>query len=129
VTEILARGAEIRDRITELAADVAAGSPDPVVVGVLKGSVVFLADLLRRLPGQPVLDFLAISPYQPGTGRVRLVKDLDTDISGRRVVLVEDIVDTGLKLGFLLRELERRRPARLEVCTLLYVDRLYPATR
>jgi hypoxanthine phosphoribosyltransferase len=66
-----------------------------------------------------VIDFLAISPYEPGTGRVRLVKDLDLDLAGRDVVLVEDIVDTGLTLAFLMGELGRRDPASLQVCTLL----------
>jgi hypoxanthine phosphoribosyltransferase len=90
-----------------------------VLVAVLKGSVPFLADLVRRMTVLPVVDFLAISTYQPDSGRVRIVKDLDIDVHGRDVVLVEDVVDTGLTVGFLLGELGRREPARLEVCTLL----------
>ena len=90
-----------------------------VLVAVLKGSLIFLADLVRSLTIRPAIDFLAISRYEPDTGRVRLVKDLDSDITGRDVLLVEDIVDTGLSLGYLLGELGRREPASLEVCTLL----------
>jgi hypoxanthine phosphoribosyltransferase len=90
-----------------------------VLVPVLKGSLLFVADLVRSLSITPVVDFLAITTYAQGTGRVRLVKDLDADIAGRDVVLVEDIVDTGLTLAFLLGELGRREPASLQVCTLL----------
>ena len=90
-----------------------------VLVAVLKGSVPFLADLVRSLSIVPVVDFLAISSYGEGTGRVRIVKDLDLDVYGRDVVLVEDVVDTGLTLTYVLGELERRQPRSLEVCTLL----------
>jgi hypoxanthine phosphoribosyltransferase len=90
-----------------------------VLVAVLKGSIPFLSDLVRRLTIVPVIDFMAISAYAPETGRVRIVKDLDMDISGRDVVLVEDIVDTGLTLHYLLAELGRRNPRSLEACTLL----------
>ena len=90
-----------------------------VLVAVLKGSVPFLSDLVRALTVIPVIDFMAISAYAPDTGRVRMVKDLDIDITGRDVVLVEDIVDTGLTLHYLLAELGRRQPRSLEACTLL----------
>ena len=90
-----------------------------MLVAVLKGSIPFLSDLVRRLTIVPVIDFMAISAYAPETGRVRIVKDLDMDISGRDVVLVEDIVDTGLTLHYLLAELGRRNPRSLEACTLL----------
>jgi hypoxanthine phosphoribosyltransferase len=90
-----------------------------VLVAVLKGSVPFLADLTRALTIRPLIDFLAISSYAEGTGRVRIVKDLDIDIHGRDVVLVEDVVDTGLTLTYLLGELARREPRSLEVCALL----------
>lgn len=97
---------------------------------MLKGSVLFLADLVRALPvGVPVeVDFLAVSPYAPETGRVRIVKDLDVDIHDRDVLLVEDIVDTGLSLAYMLGELERRGPRSVAVCTLLdrTVRRLLP---
>ena len=90
-----------------------------LLVGVLKGSVVFLADLVRALTIVPEVDFLAISSYGEGSGRVRIVKDIEVDIEGRHVVLVEDIVDTGLTLTYVLGELARRSPSSLEVCTLL----------
>lgn len=90
-----------------------------VMVAVLKGAVIFLADLLRHIEVAAEVEFLAISAFQPDSGRVRIVKDLEVDIAGRHVVLVEDVVDTGLSLAYLLGELRRRGPASLEVCTLL----------
>jgi hypoxanthine phosphoribosyltransferase len=103
-----------------VAAEVSADHDDGVVlVAVLKGSIPFLADLVRRMTVVPEVDFMAISAYAPASGRVRIVKDLDTDISGRDVVLVEDIVDTGLTLHYLLAELGRRQPRSLAACTLL----------
>jgi hypoxanthine phosphoribosyltransferase len=99
---------------------VSAAYPDGVVlVGVLKGSVPFLADLIRAMTVRLELDFLAISAYAEGRSRVRIVKDLDADITGRDVVLVEDIVDTGLTLSYVLGELRRRQPRSVEVCALL----------
>jgi hypoxanthine phosphoribosyltransferase len=106
--------------VDRLAAEISAAYRDGVVlVAVLKGSVPFLADLVRSLTIVPEVDFLAISSYAEGTGRVRLVKDLDLDIAGRDVVLVEDIVDTGLTITYVLGELARRGPRTLEACTLL----------
>jgi hypoxanthine phosphoribosyltransferase len=106
--------------VGRVAAEISEAHGDGVVlVSVLKGSVPFLADMVRALTIVPVVDFMAISAYAPNTGRVRVVKDLDLDIFGRDVVLVEDIVDTGLTLNFLLNELGSRRPRSLEVCTLL----------
>ncbi len=103
-----------------MAAEISAAHTDGVVlVAVLKGSVPFLADVVRSLTIVPVVDFMAISTYAPDTGRVRIVKDLDMDISGRDVVLVEDIVDTGLTLHYLLAELRLRQPRSVEACTLL----------
>ena len=103
-----------------MAAEISGDHGDGVVlVAVLKGSVPFLADLVRKLTVVPVVDFMAISTYAPDTGRVRIVKDLDLDISGRDVVLVEDIVDTGLTVTYLLGELGWRGPESLEACTLL----------
>jgi hypoxanthine phosphoribosyltransferase len=110
---------ELRRRVHELAETIAAAHPDGVLfVAVLKGALPFLADLVREVTVPCRVDFLAISSYEPGSGRVRIVKDLDADIAGLDVVLVEDIVDTGLTLAFLLRELRRRDPRSLEVCTL-----------
>jgi hypoxanthine phosphoribosyltransferase len=106
--------------VARVAAEISQAHTDGVVlVSVLKGSVPFLADMVRALTIVPVIDFMAISAYAPNTGRVRIVKDLDMDIFGRDVVLVEDIVDTGLTLNFLLNELGAREPHSLEVCTLL----------
>ena len=111
---------ELRAGVRRLASELSAAYDDGVVlVAVLKGSVPFLADLIRAMTVEPVVDFLAISSYAEGTGRVRLVKDLDVDLHGRDVVLVEDVVDTGLTLSYLLGELRRRGPRSLEVCALL----------
>ncbi len=90
-----------------------------VLVAVLKGSVLFLADLVRALTIVPEVDFLSISSYGEGSDRVRVVKDVDVDLAGRHVVLVEDIVDTGLTVTYVLGELARRSPSSLAVCTLL----------
>lgn len=126
VPEILLDEAAIESTVARLAGELSDAHDDGVVLAaVLRGSVLFLADLVRAMSIRPVIDFLAITPYAPGTGRVRLLKDLDVDISGRDVVIVEDIVDTGLTTAFLHGELSRRRPERLSVCTL--VDR--PARR
>lgn len=111
---------ELQAAVQRLGREIAEAYPDGVLlVAVLKGSVPFLADLARAITTPVEIDFLAISSYAPGTGRVRIVKDLDTDICGRDVVVVEDIVDTGLTLTYLLGELERRQPRSLEVCALL----------
>ena len=107
--------------VRRLAGEIVADHPDGVVlIGVLKGALVFLADLVRAVEGIDVLvDFLAISRYAPDSGRVRILKDLDIDVAGRDVVLVEDLVDTGLTLAYLLEHVRGRSPRRLEVCTLL----------
>jgi len=117
---VLIAGEELHGGVRRLAAELSETYEDGVVlVAVLKGSVPFLADLVRALTIVPEVDFLAISAYGEGSGRVRIVKDIDTDITGRHVVLVEDIVDTGLTLTYVLGELARRGPVSLEVCTLL----------
>ncbi len=117
---VLIPAEELRAGVRRLGAEISAAYGDGVVlVAVLKGSVLFLADLVRALTVVPHIDFLAISAYAPGTGRVRLVKDLDVDIAGRDVILVEDVVDTGLTLTYLLGELGRRGPRSLEVCALI----------
>jgi hypoxanthine phosphoribosyltransferase len=111
---------QLRDGVRRLGRELSAAYDDGVVlVAVLKGSVPFLADLVRTLSIVPEVDFLAISSYGAGTGRVRILKDLDADIHGRDVVLVEDVVDTGLTLTYVLGELERRQPRSLAVCALL----------
>jgi hypoxanthine phosphoribosyltransferase len=107
--------------VSRLAAEITADHPDGVVlVGVLKGSLVFLSDLARAIRDIPVdIDFLAISRYAPDSGRVRILKDFDVDVADRDVVLVEDLVDTGLTASYLLRHISEWSPRRVEVCTLL----------
>jgi hypoxanthine phosphoribosyltransferase len=114
----------LRDVVARLGREISAAYPtaaggDLVLVGLLRGSVVFLADLVRALSIDCAVDFLAVSAYARGSGRIRLLKDLDIDIAGRDVVLVEDVVDTGLTLAYLLGELRQREPASLEVCALI----------
>jgi hypoxanthine phosphoribosyltransferase len=111
---------ELHAGVRRVATELSEAYPGGVLlVAVLKGSVWFLADLVREIEVPCELDFLAISSYAEGTGRVRIVKDLDADIGGRDVVLVEDIVDTGLTLTYLLGELDIRQPRSLAVCALL----------
>ncbi len=117
---VLLTAEEIDATVARLAAEMSARYHDGVVlIGVLRGSVPFLADLVRVMTVPVSVDFMAITPYTPGSGRVRLLKDLDLDIAGRDAVIVEDIVDTGLSTAFLRRELERRNPRSVAVCTLL----------
>jgi hypoxanthine phosphoribosyltransferase len=111
----------IRACVTRVAGAIAADHPDGVVlVGVLKGALIFLADLVRALPGIDVaVDFIAISRYAPDSGRVRILHDVALDLGGRDVVLVEDLVDTGLTVAYLLDHLRARGPRTLDVCTML----------
>lgn len=113
--------AALRDCVTRVAGEIAADHPDGVVlVGVLKGALVFLADLARALVEiDVVVDFIAISRYAPDTGRVRILHDVELDLSGRDVILVEDLVDTGLTLAYLCDHLRARSPRELDVCTML----------
>jgi len=120
---ILLTEEEIRERIAELAADISRdyAGLNPLLVGVLKGVVFFMSDLLRTITVPVTVDFMAISRYDPlrkTRGAVRLIKDLEESIEGRHLIFVEDIVDTGLTLNYLLRILRARGPASLEVCTL-----------
>lgn len=122
----------IAAHVDRIAARIADDHPDGVVlVGVLKGALIFLADLARAITGIEVaVDFLAISRYAPDSGRVRILKDLQIDVEGRDVVLVEDLVDTGLTLAYLLSHVRERAPRSLDVCTLLDrpVRRIVPLT-
>jgi hypoxanthine phosphoribosyltransferase len=117
---------QIRDKIDELAKQVSVDHTDAdegiLLVCVLKGAVMFMADLARQVDLPLELDFMAVSSYGSATktsGVVRIVKDLDIDLSGRDVLVVEDIVDSGLTLNYLLKNLAVRNPASLEVCALL----------
>ncbi len=115
---------EIRAKIAELAAliDADYADRDILLVGVLKGAVMFMSDLARALTRPVELEFMAVSSYGSATsssGIVRILKDLDRDISGRHVLVVEDIIDSGLTLSWLLRNLTSRQPATLEVVALL----------
>jgi len=118
---VLLDRAAIETRIEKLAGKIERDHPDGVVlVAVLKGALVFSADLARAIQDVPVtLDYLGISRYAPDSGRVRILKDLDIEVAGRDVVVVEDLVDTGLTLAYLLGHVGERGPRRLEVCTLL----------
>ena len=117
---VLLTADEVDSVVARIAAELSERYESGVVLAaVLRGSVPFLADLVREMTINPVVDFLAISPYAPGTGRVRLMKDLDLDVTDRDVVIIEDIVDTGLTTAFLRAEVERRSPRSVAVCTLL----------
>ncbi len=121
--KILISALELQRRVSELGAQVTADYQGKalVLVGILRGSVMFAADLLRRIDLPVTLDFLAISSYvgRDASGVVRLIKDLDHSITGKHVLLVEDIIDTGLTLTSVLRVLATRGPESLTVCTLL----------
>lgn len=127
---VLISSEELTAAVSRLANELSTSYPGGVLlVAVLKGSIPFLADLVRRLRIEVAVDFLAISSYAEGSGRVRIVKDLEIDIYDRDVVLVEDIVDTGLTLTYILSQLRQRQPRSLEVCALLdkTVRRIVPA--
>ncbi|WP_431948406.1 hypoxanthine phosphoribosyltransferase [Actinacidiphila sp. bgisy167] len=122
--KVLISKEEIDAKLAELAAQIDKDyqGKDLLIVGVLKGAVMVMADLARSLSSQVTMDWMAVSSYGAGTkssGVVRILKDLDTDIAGRDVLIVEDIIDSGLTLSWLISNLGSRRPASLEVCTLL----------
>jgi len=123
VSQILYSEDQIKFRVLQLAQQINNDYQDryPVFVGVLKGVFIFMADLLRNIIIDCDVDFLAISNYSSDSrkrGVVRLVKDLDIPIEGRHVLFIEDVIDTGLTLNYILRSLRERNPASLEVCTL-----------
>ena len=120
LTAVLIGAEEVQARVTELAAEIDAAyrDKDVLLVGVLTGAVMFMADLSRAMSIHCSMDWMAISSYGSGTqssGVVRILKDLNTDLVGRHVLVVEDIVDTGLTLAYLIQNLRSRHPASLEV--------------
>jgi hypoxanthine phosphoribosyltransferase len=124
VGEILVQPDELAHRVSELAEEISADyvGKDVLLIGVLKGAVFFLADLMRQIDVDCEVDFMAVSSYGSSTdssGVVRILKDLDASIEGRHVLIVEDIVDSGLTLSYLFRMLGGRSPASIEVCALL----------
>jgi hypoxanthine phosphoribosyltransferase len=129
IASVLITEDAIRDKTAELAASIGkdyadrcSGTNDLLLVGVLKGAVMFMTDIARALPVPVQLEFMAVSSYGSSTsssGVVRILKDLDRDIAGRHVLIIEDIIDSGLTLSWLLKNLESRQPASMEVCTLL----------
>ena len=125
IEEILISEDDLNRRVRELGMEISAATADAgqlLCVGLLKGSVIFMADLIRAISRPVAIDFIAVSSYGASTqtsGVVRLIKDLDADISRYHVVLVEDIVDSGLTLAYVLDLLRRRNPLSLRVCALL----------
>jgi hypoxanthine phosphoribosyltransferase len=124
VESILIDEGRLQARIAELGEEISAdyAGRDLLLLGVLKGAVFFMSDLMRHLTVPCEIDFMAISSYGAATdssGVVRILKDLDINIDGRHVLVVEDIIDSGLTLSYLMRNLEAREPASLEICALL----------
>lgn len=124
VAEVLLTEERIRQRARELGQQISADykGQDLLLVCVLKGAITFLADLMREITIPHAIDFMAISSYGASTessGVVRILKDLDTNIEGRNVLIVEDIIDTGRTLSYITRNLRTRRPKSLRICTLL----------
>ena len=124
VKEVLITSEEIEDKVREIGARITEDykGEKPLLIGILRGAVVIMSDLMRNIDLQCELDFMDISSYGTGTsssGVVRILKDLEEDITDRHVLIVEDIIDTGLTLSYLLRSLQARKPASLEICALL----------
>ncbi|MBS3908355.1 MAG: hypoxanthine phosphoribosyltransferase [Actinobacteria bacterium] len=124
IDEVLVTRDDIRSKVEELGALISKDYSDKnlLMVGILRGAFVFLADLIREVHIAMETDFIAISSYGSSTntsGVVRILKDLDDDIEGRHILIVEDILDTGLTLNYLVKNLSSRRPASLEVCSFI----------
>ena len=124
VKEVLITSQEIDDKVREIGVRITEDykGEKPLLIGILRGAVVIMSDLMRNIDLQCELDFMDISSYGTGTsssGVVRILKDLEEDITDRHVLIVEDIIDTGLTLSYLLRSLQARKPASLEICALL----------
>ena len=123
LTRVLYTKEQVAERLAGLAAEIDAdyGENDLLLVGVLNGALMVMADLSRAMRSHVSMDWMAISSYGSGTqssGVVRILKDLNTDIAGRHVLVVEDIIDTGLTLGYLIQNLNSRKPASLEIMTM-----------
>jgi hypoxanthine phosphoribosyltransferase len=128
ISEILVSSAQIQQRVADLGQEISSDYAGklPLLVGVLKGVLVFMADLLRTITVPVEVDFIAVSTYSSEArdqGFVRLIKDLETPLNDRHVLFIEDVVDTGLTLNYLLSNLRTRSPASLEVCTLFNKSR------
>ena len=124
LTKVLLSEEQILARLEELAGQIWAdyAGKDLLLVGVLKGAVLVMADLMRAMPGTVRMDWMAVSSYGSGTkssGVVQIIKDLDTDITDKHVLVVEDIIDSGLTLSWIMANLSSRKPASLEICALL----------
>ncbi|MGI6123463.1 MAG: hypoxanthine phosphoribosyltransferase [Acetivibrionales bacterium] len=124
IKKIIFSEKQIRDRVKELGQQISADYKDkhPILISVLKGTLYFMADLTRAIDIQVNIDFMSIGVY-PGvsrnTGIVKINKDLDLNITGRHVLFVEDIINTGLTMGYLVQNMESRKPASIKICTLL----------
>lgn len=123
VAEIVLSERQIQERVAEIGLSISRdyAGLNPLLVGVLKGVLFFMADLLRHISIPVEVDFMAVTSYSPESrdkGLVRMVKDLEIPIQNRHVLFVEDVIDTGLTLNYLLRNLRARQPASLEVCAL-----------
>ncbi len=123
IGEIIYTSEEIRRAVAEMGGAISRdyAGKDPILAGALKGVLYFMSDLVRAITIPAQVDFISISSYSAASrdrGLVRLIKDLDTPITGRHVLFVEDVIDTGLTLSYILRNLRLRQPASLEVCTL-----------
>ncbi len=124
IDEVMVEADALQQRVAELGRTISEdyAGKDPLLVGILKGAVFFMADIVRHVTVPCELDFMAVSSYGTATessGVVRIIKDLDSSIEGRHVLIVEDIIDSGLTLSHLVRTLELRNPASVEICALL----------
>jgi hypoxanthine phosphoribosyltransferase len=124
IKEVLLTESQIRDKIREIAKQISKDYKDknPILVGILKGSVIFLSDLMKEIDIPCTMDFMAVSSYgnsTESTGIVKIIKDLDSSIQGENVIIVEDIIDTGVTLSYLRNYLKARNPNSIEIVTLL----------
>ena len=127
IEEILLSEQDIKDIVKKVGAEITRDYADknPLVIAVLRGAVVFMADIMRAIECPLSIDFMAVSSYGDGvksSGVVRIVKDLDTKIEGRHVIIVEDVLDSGLTLSYLVRMLQSRNPASIEIAAFLVKD-------